>query len=137
MTKNRVSTEAAFPHAQQPGAATLLFKICDRQSWEEARRSGAYHGSADDRRDGFIHLSAPHQLARTAAKHFRHAADHVLVAIDAGRLPEALRWEPSRGGELFPHLYGPLPTAAALWITPLRLGADGVPMLPSLPADPR
>ena len=69
--------------------------------------------------------------AATAAKYFRSVPDLVLVAIDTGRLPVPLRWEPARGGDLFPHLYAPLPTAASLWITPLPLGPDGVPVLPA------
>ena len=83
----------------QPTA--VVYKICPRAAWEEACRAGAFTGSADDRRDGFIHLSAPHQLAGTAAKHFRGQADLVLVAFKAARLGPKLVWEPSRDGDLF------------------------------------
>jgi uncharacterized protein (DUF952 family) len=107
-----------------------VYKICARAAWEEACRAGAFAGSADDRRDGFIHLSARHQLAGTAARHFRGEADLVLVAFEAARLGPKLAWEPSRGGDLFPHLYGDLPTSAALWTRPLELGSDGLPVLP-------
>lgn len=110
--------------------ATIVYKICARAAWEEACRTGAFAGSADDERDGFIHLSAPHQLAGTAAKHFRGLADLVLVAFEAERLGPKLVWEPSRGGDLFPHLYADLPTSAALWVRPLTLGPEGVPVLP-------
>lgn len=106
-----------------------MYKICTRAAWEEACRNGAFTGSADDRRDGFIHLSAPHQLAGTAARHFRGQADLVLVAFEAARLGPTLAWEPSRGGDLFPHLYADLPTSAALWVRPLALGPEGVPVL--------
>lgn len=109
---------------------TTVYKICARAAWEEACRSGAFAGSADDERDGFIHLSARHQLAGTAAKHFRGQADLVLVAFEAERLGPKLAWEPSRGGDLFPHLYADLPTSAAFWVRPLALGPEGVPVLP-------
>jgi len=107
-----------------------VYKILTRAHWEEARRAGQYAGSQDDLRDGFIHLSAIHQVAGTAARHFRGIDDLVLVALDSERLGSALKWEPSRGGDLFPHFYGPLPTSAALWSKPLPLGADGVPVIP-------
>src|SRR5690606_31308677 len=77
---------------------TVVYKILAQADWEEARRIGHYLGSRDDLRDGFIHLSAAHQLAGTAARHFRGIADLVLVALDAGQLGSALKWEPSRGG---------------------------------------
>ena len=77
MTKNRVSSNAADAPAH-----TLVFKICDRAAWEEASMSGLYHGSPDDARDGYIHFSTPQQLAATAAKHFRHVPNLVLVAVD-------------------------------------------------------
>ncbi len=100
------------------------------------------HGSADDVRDGFIHLSAAHQVAGTAAKYFRDQPELLLVAFDAAGLGPALKWEPSRGGDVFPHLYSPLPTARALWTKPLPLGVmtnacfqhdDGMPALPERP----
>ena len=111
-------------------STTIVYKICTRAEWVEACRAGAFAGSADDTRDGFIHLSARHQLAGTAAKHFRRQADLVLVAFEAERLGPKLVWEPSRGGDLFPHLYAELPTSAALWVKPLALRPDGVPALP-------
>jgi uncharacterized protein (DUF952 family) len=108
----------------------LAFKIAGAGAWSEACRAGAYHGSPVDRRDGFIHLSARHQVEETAAKHFRGETGLVLIAFDTAALGPDLRWEPSRGGDLFPHFYGPLPTAAALWTLPLPLGEDGIPRLP-------
>jgi uncharacterized protein (DUF952 family) len=107
-----------------------VFKIVARDAWEEASRLGSYAGSSVDVRDGFIHLSAYHQLEETAAKHFSGQDDLLLIAFDADALGDALKWEPSRGGDLFPHLYAPLPAARALWTKPLPLGTDGVPILP-------
>lgn len=107
----------------------VVFKVLARAGWEEARADGLYRGSPDDKRDGFIHFSAAHQLEGTLVKYFRGKADHLLVAFDTDALGPELKWEPSRGGDLFPHLYGPLPVALALWQRPLELGADGVPSL--------
>lgn len=107
----------------------LVYKICRARDWDEARPSGAYDGSADDVRDGFIHLSTGDQLAGTAAKHFRHIDDLVLVAFETAALGDSLAWEPSRGGALFPHLYAPLPVHLALWVRSLPLGPDGVPLV--------
>ena len=108
----------------------VVYKILCAAEWRAAIARGAYTGSADDARDGFIHLSTAEQAAGTAAKYFREKPDLVLVAIDAARLGSALKWEPSRGGALFPHLYGALDPALAGSIVPLPLGDDGVPQLP-------
>lgn len=110
--------------------ARVIYKLCAAAEWTAAAAEGRYTGSADDVRDGFIHFSNRHQLAGTAAKYFRHQRDLVLVAVDAQSLGQALWWEPSRGGELFPHLYATLDTAAAIWVKPLALDADGVPIMP-------
>lgn len=118
-----------MPHSSHD-TASIVFKICPRAAWDEACRTGHYAGSADDRRDGYIHLSAQHQVAGTAAKYFRDQSDLVIVAIDAATLGSAFRWEPSRGGELFPHHYGPLPVGSAVTVAPLPLDGDGVPVLP-------
>jgi len=113
------------------GAELLrVYKILPRVDWDQACQDGSYAGSPDDMRDGFIHLSAAHQLASTAARHFRGLEDLVLVALDAEVLGPALKWEPSRGGDLFPHYYGPLPARRALWSRPLELAPDGVPLIP-------
>ncbi|MBA4171943.1 MAG: DUF952 domain-containing protein [Hyphomicrobium sp.] len=111
------------------GSATI-YKICSRESWDDACRLGRYPGSADDRRDGFIHFSARHQLAATAEKYFKGQADLVLIAVEAARLGTSLRWEPSRGGDLFPHLYKDLETRAALSVMPLPLDDQGHPLIP-------
>ena len=110
----------------------LVFKIVDRAAWNGAQATGSYAGAPVDLADGYIHLSAAHQLRETAAKHFRGRQDQLLVAFEADDLGKELRWEPSRGGDLFPHLYGPLPTAAALWTLPLPLDGEGIPLLPDL-----
>ncbi len=87
----------------------ILYKILTRPDWEAFREAGIFRGSAHDIRDGFIHFSAADQLAATAAKHFAGQTGLVLLQVDGDRLaPPQLRWEPSRGGDLFPHLYGPL-----------------------------
>lgn len=103
----------------------LILKICSRSEWDAAIARGAYTGSAVDVKDGFIHFSTPEQAVETAAKHFAGQSDLVLVGIVAEDLGDALKWEPSRGGALFPHLYGPLPVHLARWVKPLPLGDDG------------
>lgn len=108
----------------------FVFKVVPRPAWEDACRSGAFIGSADDVRDGFIHLSTREQIAGTIAKHFRGQHDLVLIQFETRLLGEALRWEVSRGGDLFPHLYAALPTACASVEFALPLAADGVPILP-------
>ena len=108
----------------------LVYKICPRQAWQRAEAAGRYDGSADDQRDGFIHLSTGEQVAGTLARHFAGAGDLVLIAFSADALGASLTWEPSRGGALFPHLYGALLPALALSVTPLPLAADGRHILP-------
>ena len=110
--------------------AEPVYKICPEAALKEARRHGRFDGSADDARDGFIHLSARHQVAGTLATHFVGQTDLVLIAIDPDRLGEWLRWETSRGGELFPHLYGPLDLAHVISVQPLELQEDGSHRLP-------
>ena len=97
---------------------------------QEARGRGRFEGSPDDARDGFIHLSAAHQVRGTAAKHFKGNPELLLIAIDESTLGDAIVWETSRGGEHFPHLYGILQTGHALWEKPLALDDDGVPVIP-------
>lgn len=96
-----------------------IYKICPVDVWESIRAQSVWDGSADDLRDGFIHLSTRDQLAGTIAKHFSGRRDLVLLAIDPDSLGPKLRWEPSRGGALFPHLYAPLPLAAVIRVEPL------------------
>ena len=100
---------------------TPIYKICTASEWQEAERAGRYRGSAVDLKDGFIHFSTAEQAAETAAKWFAGQRDLVLVAIDADALGDKLKWEPSRGGALFPHLYGELPMSAVLRVDPLPL----------------
>jgi uncharacterized protein (DUF952 family) len=108
----------------------IVYKICRAAEWCEAERERVFRGAAVDRKDGFIHFSTRVQLAETAAKHFSGAADLVLVAVDADTLGPALKWETSRGGGLFPHLYGALALGAVKWTQPLPLGADGRHLIP-------
>ncbi len=103
----------------------LVFKIVAEAEWRMAERNGLFEGSAVDRADGFIHFSSAEQAVETAARHFTGQEGLLLVAIDADALGAALRWEPSRGGALFPHLHGALPLSAVRWTRPLPLGADG------------
>lgn len=91
---------------------SLVYKILSREEWAQAERDGVFHGSEVDRRDGYIHLSAADQLERTISLWFAGRDDLVLVAIEAERLVDALKWEPSRGGALFPHYYAPLAVAS-------------------------
>jgi uncharacterized protein (DUF952 family) len=113
------------------GAHGTIYKICTAAEWREAERVGAYRGSAVDRRDGFIHFSTAAQAAETAARHFAGQHDLMLIAVDAGALGDKLRWEPSRGGALFPHLYGELPLSAVRRVDPLPPGADGRHVFPA------
>lgn len=111
---------------------TRVYKILPRADWDEAMRAGRFDGSPVDVRDGFIHFSSAAQAQETAAKHFAGQADLVIAGFEAAALGEALRWEPSRNGDLFPHLYGALDTALAVEVRDLALGADGVPQLGDL-----
>ncbi len=104
---------------------THVYKIVPAILWADATRSGTFTGSDHDRRDGFIHLSAGAQVRETLAKHFKDQTDLLLVAYNAKALGSALHWEASRDGELFPHLYGSLQTALALWHRPLPEPVNG------------
>jgi len=119
----------------KPNSA-LIYKIADSASWNEALANGTYFGSPDDVRDGFIHFSTAAQLAGTARKHFAGQSGLLLIAFDLDTLGEALKWEPSRGGELFPHFYGPLQVNKAVWARELLLAHDGVPQVATALADP-
>jgi uncharacterized protein (DUF952 family) len=116
---------------QNPLESSLVFKITTAAQWRAAVSNGAFAGSRDDARDGFIHLSAGHQLLGTLAKHFSGQSDLMLIAFEARDLAPGLKWEPSRGGDVFPHLYTPLETRHALWAKPLVLDSGGVPKLPA------
>ncbi len=111
---------------------SLVYKICPRAVWQAAMTAGRYDGSDDDRRDGFIHLSTADQVPGTLADHFAGERDLVVVAYAADDLGAALRFEPSRGGALFPHQYGPLPTAKALWVRAIGDDTGSGHILPAL-----
>jgi uncharacterized protein (DUF952 family) len=114
-----------------PGSRTI-YKICDAAAWRAAERAGEFAGAPVDLADGYIHFSTADQVAETAAKHFAGQHNLVLVAVAADALGAALKWEPSRGGALFPHLYGKLPFNAVRWVKPLPLSADGRHVFPTL-----
>ncbi len=108
----------------------MLFKIATREEWSVAERQGVFRGAPVDLEDGFIHFSLAHQVRETAARHFAGAPDLVLVRVDGAGLGSALRHEPSRGGQLFPHLYASLPLSAVLSVEALPLGEDGLHVFP-------
>ena len=108
----------------------LIYKICPRALWRAAEAQGRFTGAPVDRADGFIHFSTAAQVRETAARHFAGQGDLVLVAVEAEALGAALRYEPSRGGDLFPHLYGAMPVEAARGVVELPLGADGTHVFP-------
>ncbi len=109
---------------------TLIYKICPRDLWRDAERDGVFRGAPVDRADGYIHFSTDAQVRETAAKHFAGQDDLLLIAVEAEALGPALKWEPSRGGALFPHLYGELSLRSVRSVKPLPLGADGRHELP-------
>jgi uncharacterized protein (DUF952 family) len=111
----------------------LVYKLLDGAAWRAAEAAGVFEGAEIDHRDGYIHLSAGDQVQETARLYFRGADALMLVAVDADALGDALRWEASRGGALFPHLYGPLPVAAVREARPIALDAAGVPLIGALP----
>lgn len=108
----------------------LIYKICPETLWREAEAVGVFTGAPVDLKDGFIHFSTAAQVRETAAKHFAGQKDLLLLAVREEALGDALRYEPSRGGDLFPHLYGPMPLGAVAWAKPLPLGSDGTHLLP-------
>ena len=111
----------------------IIYKICPALLWQKAEKAGSFEGAPIDIQDGYIHFSTAKQVYETAERHFARQDDLLLIAVDADSLGEALRYEPSRGGDLFPHLYAPLSLAAVRWVKPLPLGADGRHIFPDLP----
>ena len=109
---------------------TLIYKICPEPLWREAEARGRFAGAAVDLADGFIHFSTAAQVAETARRHFAGQDDLLLVAVEAEALGADLRFEPSRGGALFPHLYGELALDAVHSVVPMPLGSDGAHRLP-------
>lgn len=113
---------------------TLIYKIVPEALWRAAEAEGAFSGAAIDLADGFIHFSTADQVAETAAKHFSGQKGLLLVAVDEAALGPALKYEISRGGASFPHLYGALALDAVVWVKPLPAGPDGGHLFPELGA---
>lgn len=103
----------------------LIYKILRDAEWRELEAAGESAGAPVDRADGFIHFSTAAHVKETARKHFAGEGGLWLLAFEATALGDALRWEPSRGGQLFPHLHAPLRREAVLWLRPLPLRAEG------------
>ncbi len=110
----------------------VIFHICRKEEWAAAQASGRYDGSSQDQADGFIHFSNARQVEASAAKHRAGQDGLVLLTVASADLGTALKWEPSRGGALFPHLYGPLPLGAVRRVDDLPLGPDGRHRFPPL-----
>lgn len=103
----------------------IIYKIVPADLWAEAETTGVFGGAPIDLTDGYIHFSTGAQVRRTAELYFKGQGDLLLVAVDGQTLGNALKYEPSRGGDLFPHLYAPLPLDAVLWKRPMPIRADG------------
>ena len=103
----------------------FIYKICPAQDWARAVRAGVYLGSEDDIRDGYIHFSTLEQVAGTLKKFFAGQSGLLLIQVEAAKLGDALKWEPSRNDALFPHLYGQLEASADLKTAEIELGANG------------
>jgi uncharacterized protein (DUF952 family) len=108
----------------------MIYKILRRREWEEAQAKGVFSGSADDIRDGFLHFSAAHQVRATYDKYFAAESDLVLLAVEEVKLGEALKWEVSRGGAEFPHLYAALSLQSVDWIKDICVNAEGRAIFP-------
>jgi uncharacterized protein (DUF952 family) len=109
-----------------------VYKILPRDEWESARAAGVFRGASVDIADGYIHLSTAAQAPETARRHFAGQADLVLLELETDDFGDAIRWEPSRGGELFPHLYGTLDPTRVGVVRDAPLDGSGVPQLGSL-----
>jgi uncharacterized protein (DUF952 family) len=109
-----------------------IYHMCKREEWEAAQVSGSYGGSSQDQADGFIHFSTAEQIVESAAKHRAGQDGLILLTVDPEALGDALKWEPSRGGALFPHLYGSLPLDAVTKFDDLPIGPDGLHVFPAL-----
>ncbi len=110
----------------------LIYKITPQSEWQNAVETGVFAGAAIDLKDGYIHFSTASQVPTTAALHFAGQNDLLLVAVDGNMLGDTLKFEPSRGGELFPHLYAALPLDAVVWTAPMPLDENGNHVLPDL-----
>ena len=116
--------------------AAIIYKIVPADLWRASEATGRFTGSPVDVRDGYIHFSTAAQVKETAARHFAGQAGLLLVAVAVDALGDALRWEASRGGDLFPHLHDALPLAAVRSISPLPLDARGRHVFPDLDTGP-
>lgn len=110
----------------------VIYKICDQALWDAAKAAGVFTGATVDLMDGFIHFSTASQVRETAAKHFSNRTDLLIFAVESDACGDAMKWEPSRGGALFPHLYNELSMDKVLWVKPLPLGKDGTHSFPEL-----
>lgn len=110
---------------------SIIYHMCRAEEWLAAQATGFYAGSSQDAADGFIHFSTAGQIVDSAARHRAGQDGLLLLAVEAEALGAALKWEQSRGGALFPHLYGPLPVTTVRWAKTLPLGADGRHIFPS------
>ncbi len=110
----------------------IIYKICPESLWREAQAAHFFKGAPIDIQDGYLHFSTAEQVRETADRHFAGQRDLLLIAVDAEKVGPALRYEPSRGGDLFPHLYAPLALSDVLWVKPLPIGPDGRHVFPDL-----
>jgi uncharacterized protein (DUF952 family) len=110
----------------------IIYHMCKAEEWAAAIAAGSYRGSSQDLADGFIHFSTGAQIVESARRHRAGQEGLLLVVVDAARLGDRLKWEPSRGGDLFPHLYGPLDPAESASAAALPLGPDGLHIFPEL-----
>ena len=109
---------------------SVIFKVLTADQWAIAEDQGEFHGAAIDLSDGYIHFSSPEQVRETVEKHFAGQADLLLIGVDPSKLGDDLKWEPSRGGALFPHLYSPLKLDCVVSVDELKLGKDGQHIFP-------
>lgn len=109
---------------------SMIYKICDEQLWRDAESAGVFRGAEIDLQDGYIHFSSASQVKATAAKHFGGRSNLLIIAVDEESLGEYLKWEVSRDGQKFPHLYANLPTSGIAWCKPLPLLKDGTHQFP-------
>lgn len=116
------------------GKTEIIYKICQRSLWQEAQNTGQFDGAPIDLEDGYIHFSTSKQVVETARKHFKGQDDLLLLSISVQVLedcPHDVKWEPSRGGDLFPHLYGPMPLDAVVKSEELAMDAEGYHLFPA------
>jgi uncharacterized protein (DUF952 family) len=130
--KRRRFTLCTAAAMHRSAAMSVIYKICPAELWRAAEHDGVFRGASVDLADGFIHFSTAAQVVETAAKHFAGQSDLLLVRVHADRLGDALKWEPSRGGALFPHLYGVLHVGDVHRVEPLPSRTNGTHAFPPL-----